>query len=134
MYTKLVTYLRNYPYIFLKEKEKEPKFLAPGWVGFLNILQQLSLAEKSYIEIGFLQNKHKSFLRKDVTMMVYLMIYFGFKYFVLQNSLRSVYESMKNDLRKIDENCKQAPIDKIVQKNCKNVSEFLSARINLIDL
>lgn len=41
---------------------------------------------------------------------------------------------MKNDLRKIEENCKQGVIDKVVQKNCKNVGEFLSARINLIDL
>lgn len=53
--------------MFLQEKEKEPKFSAPCWSGFLNILQQLSLAEKSYIEIGFLQTKHKSFLRKDVS-------------------------------------------------------------------
>lgn len=40
---------------------------------------------------------------------------------------------MKNDLKKIDDNCKQGA-DKVVQKNSKNVSEFLSARINLIDL
>lgn len=30
-------------------------------------LQQLILAEKSYIEIGFLQTKNKGFLRKDVS-------------------------------------------------------------------
>lgn len=41
---------------------------------------------------------------------------------------------MKNDLKKIEDNCKQGAIDKIIQKNCKNVSEFLSARINLIDM
>lgn len=55
-----------------QDKEKEPKFTAPCWVAFLNVLQQLSLAEKSYIEIGFLQNKHKSFLRKDVKQTSYL--------------------------------------------------------------
>ncbi|XP_018567965.2 KICSTOR complex protein C12orf66 homolog [Anoplophora glabripennis] len=48
------------------EREKEPKSVTP-WNTFLNFLQQLALAEKSYIEIGFLQNKHKSFLRKDVS-------------------------------------------------------------------
>lgn len=52
--------------LLLQEKDKEPKFSVPSWAGLLNILQQLSLAEKSYMEIGFLQNKHKSFLRKDV--------------------------------------------------------------------
>lgn len=41
---------------------------------------------------------------------------------------------MKNDLKKINENCKQGAIDKVIQKSCKNVSEFLSARINLIDM
>lgn len=41
---------------------------------------------------------------------------------------------MRNDLRKIDDNCKQGVVDKVVQKNCKNVAEFLAARINLIDL
>lgn len=54
--------------------------------------------------------------------------------FLFQNSLRAMYESMKNDLRKIDDNCKQGAIDKAVQKNCKNVSEFLNSRMNLIDL
>ncbi|KAJ8952421.1 hypothetical protein NQ318_014513 [Aromia moschata] len=46
------------------KKKKEPKTPVTTWSVFLNFLQQLSLAEKSYIEIGFLQNKHKSFLRK----------------------------------------------------------------------
>ncbi|CAH1174279.1 unnamed protein product [Phaedon cochleariae] len=97
------------------EKEREPKVTTSPWSLFLNILQQLALAEKSYIEIGFLQNKHKSFLRKD-------------------NSLRSVYESMKNDLKKLEDNCKQTIADKRIQKGSKNIIEFMNARINLIDL
>ncbi|KAJ8970783.1 hypothetical protein NQ317_003497 [Molorchus minor] len=79
-----------------------------------NLLQQFG-PKKSYIEIGFLQTKHKSFLRKD-------------------NSLRSVYESMKNDLRKLEDNCKHSVLDKRVQNYCQNITQFLNARINLIDL
>lgn len=41
---------------------------------------------------------------------------------------------MKNDLKKIDDNCKQGAIDKVVQKNCKNATEFINGRINLVDL
>ncbi|KAG5877172.1 hypothetical protein JTB14_032124 [Gonioctena quinquepunctata] len=97
------------------EKEKEPKGAATLWGIFLNYLQQFPMAEKSYIEMGFLQNKHKGFLRKD-------------------NSLRSVYESMKNDFRKLEENCKQSVVDRRVQKGCLNIIQFLKARIDLIDL
>ncbi|CAG9837538.1 unnamed protein product [Diabrotica balteata] len=97
------------------EKEKEPKGCTTPWGAFLNYLQQLTLTEKSYMEIGFLQNKHKSFLRKD-------------------NSLRSVYETMKNDLKKLEDNTRQSAGDIRVQKGSKNIVQFLKARINLIDL
>ncbi|CAG9858763.1 unnamed protein product [Phyllotreta striolata] len=100
----------------LVEKEKEPKGSTTSWSAFLNYLQQLALAEKSYMEIGFLQNKHKSFLRKD-------------------NSLKSIYETMKNDLRKLEEQNRQsvAPNNRI-QKSSKNIIQYINARINLIDL
>lgn len=52
----------------------------------------------------------------------------------LQNSLRSVYESLKNDLKKIEDSCRTSILDKRVQNYCKNISQFISARINLIDL
>ncbi|CAH1114199.1 unnamed protein product [Psylliodes chrysocephalus] len=97
------------------EKEKEPKGATTPWSTFLNYLQQLALAEKSYMEIGFLQNKHKSFLRKD-------------------NSLRSVYETMKNDLKKLEENYKQCTADNRIYKGSKNIVQYVNARINLIDL
>ncbi|XP_057669777.1 KICSTOR subunit 2-like [Diorhabda carinulata] len=97
------------------EKEKGLKGPVTQWGAFLNLLQQLALAEKSYMEIGFLQNKHKSFLRKD-------------------NSLRSVYDNMKNDLKRLEDNSKQPSIHSSIQKGIKNLTQFVTARINLIDL
>lgn len=41
---------------------------------------------------------------------------------------------MKNDLRKLEDNCKQSLLDKRVQNYCQNITQFLNARINLIDL
>ncbi|XP_060531045.1 KICSTOR subunit 2-like [Cylas formicarius] len=96
------------------EKEKQPKTPTNPWTTFINVLQQLALAEKSYMDIGFLQNKPKSFLRKD-------------------NSLRSVYESMRNDFKKIDDGCRQIPQLKRLQNYCRNTMQFLTARISLID-
>lgn len=54
--------------IIFKEKDKETNRIAQTglWNMFLSLLQQFILAEKSYIEIGFLQTKNKGFLRKDV--------------------------------------------------------------------
>lgn len=54
--------------IWLQEKEQDVKgatTLHP-WIVLQTYLQQLVLAEKSYMEIGFLQTKNKGFLRKDV--------------------------------------------------------------------
>ncbi|XP_030745574.1 KICSTOR complex protein C12orf66-like [Sitophilus oryzae] len=95
------------------EKEKVPKAPTSPKTMFLNFLQQLALAEKSYMDLGFLQNKQKSFLRKD-------------------NSLRSVYETMKNDLKKIEDGCKNSYQE--LQNYCQNIMQFLNARVNLIDL
>ncbi|XP_074032291.1 KICSTOR subunit 2 isoform X2 [Leptinotarsa decemlineata] len=97
------------------EKAKEPKGVATPWNTFLHHLQQLIIAEKSYIEIGFLQNKHKSFLRKD-------------------NSLRSVYETMRNDFKKLEDNSKPAVGDNRVHRGCINIIQFLNARISLIEI
>ncbi|XP_066145367.1 KICSTOR subunit 2-like [Euwallacea fornicatus] len=95
------------------EKEKPAKGPVTPRTMFLNLLLQLALAEKTYMDIGFLQNKQKSFLRKD-------------------NSLRAVYENMKSDLRKIEENCKNQNPQQ--QNYCQNITQFVTARINLIDL
>lgn len=57
-----------------------------------------------------------------------------FLYVSFKNSLRSVYESIKADVRKLDENCKQTALDKQISNYCQNISQFLNARINLIDL
>ncbi|KAJ8930319.1 hypothetical protein NQ314_016868 [Rhamnusium bicolor] len=101
--------------------EKEDEFLH---IYFTHISQLCFEKAKEHIEkekgakvvsYAVEYNKHKSFLRKD-------------------NSLRSIYESMKNDLRKLEDNCKQSILDKRVQNYCQNITQFLNARINLIDL
>ncbi|KAF7281004.1 hypothetical protein GWI33_005270 [Rhynchophorus ferrugineus] len=97
----------------LQEKERVPKTPVGPRTMFLNFLQQLALAEKSYMELGFLQNKQKSFLRKD-------------------NSLRAVFEYMKNDLKKIEDGCKNSKTE--LQGYCQNITQFVYARISLIDL
>nr|AEE61794.1 unknown [Dendroctonus ponderosae] len=106
----------------LVERDKPPKCPVTPRTMFSNFLQQLALAEKSYMDIGFLQNKQKSFLRKD-------------------NSLRAVYEYMKNDLKKIEESCKhvrgvqrESKEDQRIPNYCQNIAQFINARINLIDL
>nr|CAH7754994.1 unnamed protein product [Callosobruchus chinensis] len=97
------------------EKEKEPKASPTLWMAFLNLLQQLALAEKNYMEIGFLQTKHKSFLRKD-------------------NSLRTIYEALKSDFKKVEDNCRASPLERRVQNWCRNIVQYIAARVNLIDL
>ncbi|KAK4886049.1 hypothetical protein RN001_002320 [Aquatica leii] len=97
-----------------KERECNAGLQSIGWTVLLNTLPQIILAEKSYIEIGFLQNKHKSFLRKD-------------------NSLRSIYETLKSDLKRLEENTKHQPFDKHIVNYFQHISQFLAARINLID-
>jgi hypothetical protein len=98
-----------------KEKEAYKSTQLSVWGTFLHFLQQLILTEKSYIELGFLQTKNKSFLRKD-------------------NSLRSHYEALRSDLRKLEDNCKAAVLDRRVQHYCQNIYQFLNARVNMIDL
>lgn len=95
----------------ITEKEKPPKSPVTSKMLFLNLLNQLALAEKTYMDAGFLQNKQKSFLRKD-------------------NSLKAVYDNMRSDLRKIEDGCKGTQ----QQNYCQNITQFLNARINLIDL
>lgn len=41
---------------------------------------------------------------------------------------------MKTDLRRLEENCKQAVVDRQIANYCQNLTQFLNARINLIDL
>lgn len=99
------------------EKEREVYRHMPGtpWTCLLAHLLHLVLAEKSYIDIGFLQNKNKGFLRKD-------------------NSLKSVYEQLKRDIRNVQDNCRQTVNDKRIANYSKNLVEFIIARIALIEL
>ncbi|CAG9762256.1 unnamed protein product [Ceutorhynchus assimilis] len=95
------------------EKEKPAKGPVTPYITFLNFLQQLGVSEKNYMEIGFMHNKQKSFLRKD-------------------NSLRATYDYMKNDLKKIEDSCKNQ--NRRLQNYCQNITQFINARINLVDL
>ncbi|XP_017783922.1 PREDICTED: UPF0536 protein C12orf66 homolog [Nicrophorus vespilloides] len=100
------------------EKEKEANKSALNqsltWAMILAQLQQIALAEKSYMEIGFLQNKNKGFLRKD-------------------NSLRAIYETIKYDMKKIEETSKQSQNDQKYASIGLNIDQFLNARMSLID-
>ncbi|XP_065159327.1 KICSTOR subunit 2-like [Atheta coriaria] len=96
-----------------KEKEQQSIYDTATWNALLHQLLQIALAEKSYMEIGFLQNKNKGFLRKD-------------------NSLQAVYDTINFDLKRIEELCKNNGCDKRVQNHCLNIEEFLSARSKLM--
>lgn len=76
--------------INLKEKERETcrnAQLGP-WSLLLAQLPQVALAEKSYMELGFLQNKNKGFLRKDVCTCFILKYN---KYFMFEKCFRIHY-------------------------------------------
>lgn len=98
------------------EKERETcrnAQLGP-WSLLLAQLPQIALVEKSYTELGFLQNKNKGFLRKD-------------------NSLRAIYDSIRLELHRLEEVSRNSMIDKTIPSICSELVCFLSARIDLID-
>ncbi|KAL2727266.1 KICSTOR subunit 2-like [Vespula squamosa] len=70
----------------LAEKEREScrQTQMGPWGMLLMTLPQIAFTERSYADLGFLHTKNKGFLRKD-------------------NSLKTVYESLKSDLRRLEE-------------------------------
>lgn len=61
----------------MQDKEKELNRNIPGpWLILVTQLTQLIATEKSYIDLGFLANKNKSFLRKDVSINIILYNFF----------------------------------------------------------
>lgn len=98
------------------EKERETcrnAQLGP-WSLLLAQLPQIALVEKSYTELGFLQNKNKGFLRKD-------------------NSLRAIYDSIRLEVHRLEEIARNSMINKTITSMCSELVCFLSGRIDLID-
>ncbi|XP_034257046.1 KICSTOR complex protein C12orf66-like [Thrips palmi] len=94
------------------EKEREIKQGTSGpWGMLLTHLSPLATAERSYLDLGSMVTKNKGFLRKD-------------------NSLRSMYDTMRSDFRRVEECARN---DRAVSTVSSQLCQFLSARIELID-
>ncbi|XP_066584063.1 KICSTOR subunit 2-like isoform X1 [Prorops nasuta] len=98
-----------------KERELCKQAQMGPWGMLLMHLPQIAVAERSYADLGFLHTKNKGFLRKD-------------------NSLRTVYESLKSDLRRLDEITRGTnTIGATVAEVSFQLCQFITARIQLID-
>nr|XP_024216794.1 KICSTOR complex protein C12orf66 homolog [Halyomorpha halys] len=96
--------------ILEKERENRLAVRTPQVRHLFTLLLNFIEAEKSYHNLGFMSTK-KIFLRKD-------------------NSLKSMYESLKTDLNKIeDANSTDQNINSLINQ----LIQFLTARIQLID-
>ncbi|XP_076183676.1 KICSTOR subunit 2 isoform X1 [Ptiloglossa arizonensis] len=85
------------------------------WGMLLMHLPQIAIAEHSYTDIGFLHTKNKGFLRKD-------------------NSLRTVYESLKSDLKRVEEMTRGTnSIGATVAEVSNQLCQYITAKIQLID-
>jgi len=99
-----------------KERESCKQMQMGPWGMLLLHLPQIAVAERSYADLGFLNTKNKGFLRKD-------------------NSLKTVYESLKSDLKRLEEMTKGTNnIGTTVANVSNQLCQFITARIQLIDL
>ncbi|KAH0946151.1 hypothetical protein HN011_001491 [Eciton burchellii] len=98
-----------------KERESRRQMQMGPWGMLLMHLPQIAVAERSYADLGFLHTKNKGFLRKD-------------------NSLRTVYESLKSDLKRLEEMSRGTnSIGTTVANVSNQLCQFITARIQLID-
>ncbi|KAF7403275.1 hypothetical protein HZH68_006069 [Vespula germanica] len=98
-----------------KERESCRQTQMGPWGMLLMTLPQIAFTERSYADLGFLHTKNKGFLRKD-------------------NSLKTVYESLKSDLRRLEEMTRGTnAIGAIVAEVSSQLYQFIVARIQLID-
>ncbi|KAI4496182.1 hypothetical protein M0802_008049 [Mischocyttarus mexicanus] len=98
-----------------KERESCRQTQMGPWGMLLMTLPQIAFTERSYADLGFLHTKNKGFLRKD-------------------NSLKTVYESLKSDLRRLEEMTRGTnTIGAIVAEVSSQLYQFIGARIQLID-
>ncbi|XP_034938011.1 KICSTOR complex protein C12orf66 homolog [Chelonus insularis] len=98
-----------------KERESCKSTQMGPWGMLLMHLPQIVLAERSYVDLGFLHTKNKGFLRKD-------------------NSLKTIYEILKGDLKRVEDmtrgtNSSGASVAEASSQLC----QFITARIQLID-
>lgn len=85
------------------------------WGMLLMHLPQVAVAEHSYADLGFLHTKNKGFLRKD-------------------NSLRTVYETLKSDLKRVEEMTRGTnPIGATVAEVSGQLCQYITAKIQLIE-
>ncbi|XP_075217642.1 KICSTOR subunit 2-like [Lycorma delicatula] len=94
----------------LVEKERDAEKIG-SYRQLLILLPNLIVTERSYIELAFVSVKNKIFLRKD-------------------NSLRSMYESLRSEINKIE----FAETDNLLLDVVTYLGEHIAARIQLIDL
>ncbi|KAG7200957.1 hypothetical protein KM043_003317 [Ampulex compressa] len=98
-----------------KERESCRQTQMGPWGMLLMHLPQIAVAERSYADLGFLHTKNKGFLRKD-------------------NSLRTVYEALKLDLKRLEEMTRGTnTIGTIVAEVSSQLCQFVTAKIQLID-
>ncbi|KAF7991117.1 hypothetical protein HCN44_002679 [Aphidius gifuensis] len=99
------------------EKERESCRLTQmgPWGMLLMHLPQVVVAERSYADLGFLHTKNKGFLRKD-------------------NSLKTIYETLKSDLRRVEEMTRGTnTIGATVAEVSNQLCQLITARIQLIE-
>ncbi|XP_017881830.1 KICSTOR complex protein C12orf66 homolog isoform X2 [Ceratina calcarata] len=85
------------------------------WGMLLMHLPQIAVAEHSYADLGFLHTKNKGFLRKD-------------------NSLKTVYETLKSDLKRVEEMTRGTiPIGATVADVSNQLCQYITAKIQLIE-
>ncbi|XP_067209825.1 KICSTOR subunit 2-like isoform X2 [Linepithema humile] len=98
-----------------KERESCRQTQMGPWGMLLLHLPQIAMAERSYVDLGFLHTKNKGFLRKD-------------------NSLKTVYESLKSDLKRLEEMTRGTnSIGATVANVSNQLCQFITARIQLIE-
>ncbi|XP_066993799.1 KICSTOR subunit 2 isoform X2 [Anabrus simplex] len=100
--------------IFDQERERESSRASGVWGMLLTYLPQIAMAERSYVDLGFLVTKNKGFLRKD-------------------NSLRSVYDSLRGDFHRLEEVARLSGSDRTIMTVANQLCQFITARIELID-
>ncbi|XP_017881831.1 KICSTOR complex protein C12orf66 homolog isoform X3 [Ceratina calcarata] len=103
--------------LVFKEKERgscRQTQMGP-WGMLLMHLPQIAVAEHSYADLGFLHTKNKGFLRKD-------------------NSLKTVYETLKSDLKRVEEMTRGTiPIGATVADVSNQLCQYITAKIQLIE-
>ncbi|XP_011505303.1 PREDICTED: UPF0536 protein C12orf66-like [Ceratosolen solmsi marchali] len=98
-----------------KERELWRTTQMGPWGMLLMHLPQIAVTERSYVDLGFLHTKNKGFLRKD-------------------NSLKTMYESLKSDLKRVEEMTRGTnTIGATVAEISNQLCQFITARIQLIE-